>query len=360
MSYLACHVQKFKMNDVRGCQIHNQRESEHSKNQDIDRSQTSQNYDLHTTGDINYRDRVQDRLETAYRGSQAVRRDAVVMVGVLVTSDKEFFDKLPPERQKEYFQTAYDHVADQYGKENIISARVHMDEKVPHMHLTFVPITEDGRLCAKELTDRQHLLELQKELPKRLQDKGFDIERGITSDKKHVDTHEHKRRELIQQEKFVEQRLDRIAKMKNELEQAHKEIQFYWGNYEEITKRAKTTSILGFQKRVELEPKDYEKLLEGAKKGASAEHNLGNMTRVVRDTESRNKNLEAQATTSRETKEKAKMFDKIREKHPDIVAQVQQDIKIEQERQRQAELLEQERNRILKAKEQSRSCGLER
>ena len=28
-----------------------------------------------------------------------------------------------------------------------------MDEKTPHMHLAFVPIIQDGRLCAKEITD---------------------------------------------------------------------------------------------------------------------------------------------------------------------------------------------------------------
>ena len=35
--------------------------------------------------------------------------------------------------------------------DTIISAVVHMDEKTPHMHLSFVPLTEDGRLCAKEI-----------------------------------------------------------------------------------------------------------------------------------------------------------------------------------------------------------------
>mgnify|MGYP004447191875 CR=1 FL=1 len=38
MSYFACHVEKFKSNDVRGLQIHNQRESSNSKNNDIDPS----------------------------------------------------------------------------------------------------------------------------------------------------------------------------------------------------------------------------------------------------------------------------------------------------------------------------------
>ncbi len=36
MSYLVCHVQKFKSNDVGGMQRHNQRETEGHKNKDID------------------------------------------------------------------------------------------------------------------------------------------------------------------------------------------------------------------------------------------------------------------------------------------------------------------------------------
>ena len=44
------------------------------------------------------------------------------------------------------------------GKENIISAIVHMDEKTPHMHLCFVPLTADGHLSAKKIIgDRQKL-----------------------------------------------------------------------------------------------------------------------------------------------------------------------------------------------------------
>ena len=28
---------------------------------------------------------------------------------------------------------------------------LHMDEKTPHLHLVFVPLTKDNRLCAKEI-----------------------------------------------------------------------------------------------------------------------------------------------------------------------------------------------------------------
>ena len=38
--------------------------------------------------------------------------------------------------------TAY--LTDFVGKENVISAMVHMDEKTPHMHFLHVPVTSDG------------------------------------------------------------------------------------------------------------------------------------------------------------------------------------------------------------------------
>lgn len=55
-----------------------------------------------------------------------------------MTSDKEFFDTIGEEETKRYFRECYNFVAEYkgLGKENIISAVVHMDEATPHMHLS--------------------------------------------------------------------------------------------------------------------------------------------------------------------------------------------------------------------------------
>ena len=42
-----------------------------------------------------------------------------------------------------FFQHAYDFFKQKHGESNIISAYVHMDENVPHMHFTFVPIVDN-------------------------------------------------------------------------------------------------------------------------------------------------------------------------------------------------------------------------
>lgn len=54
-----------------------------------------------------------------------------------------------------------------------------MDEKTPHMHLCFVPLTEDGRLCAKEILGNKKKLTLwQDSFWSHMVGKYPDLERG--------------------------------------------------------------------------------------------------------------------------------------------------------------------------------------
>ena len=65
------------------------------------------------------------------------------------------------------------------SKDTIISAVVHMDEKTPHMHLCFVPLTEDKRLSAKEIVgNKKKLTWWQDEFWKHMVKKYPDLERG--------------------------------------------------------------------------------------------------------------------------------------------------------------------------------------
>ena len=57
-----------------------------------------------------------------------------------------------------YFTEALDFIQKYQSKDTIISAVVHMDEKTPHMHLCFVPLTEDKRLSAKEIVGNKKKL----------------------------------------------------------------------------------------------------------------------------------------------------------------------------------------------------------
>lgn len=60
------------------------------------------------------------------------------------------------------FEYAKEFLEQEYGKDNLLYATVHMDEKTPHMHYGVVPITDDGRLSAKEVVGNKKLLAISK------------------------------------------------------------------------------------------------------------------------------------------------------------------------------------------------------
>lgn len=139
-----------KDNDnVTPIELENERDENYSPdNPSIDLSRTGRNY--HTVHrSERYMDYIGKRIATLPL-KRKVRKDAVLMGAFIISSDGEFFKKLLPSQQRRFFADATEYFAEKYGKENIISAVVHMDETTPHMHLNLIPIV-DHRLCAKEL-----------------------------------------------------------------------------------------------------------------------------------------------------------------------------------------------------------------
>ncbi len=115
-----------------------------------------------------------------------------MMAETLITASPEFMNQLPPEEQKAYFQTALDFISERVGKQNILSAVVHMGERTPHMHLCFVPITPDNKLSAKAILGNQKSLsEWQTAYHERMSSRWNQLERGQSSmetKRKHVPT----------------------------------------------------------------------------------------------------------------------------------------------------------------------------
>ena len=95
MSYLVLHMDKFKKEAVRGIQSHNNRERESHSNPDIDYSKSQRNYDLHGQK-AEYAQAIQNRIDDLLL-VKAVRKDAVHMCGIIVSSDSAFFEKITPE-----------------------------------------------------------------------------------------------------------------------------------------------------------------------------------------------------------------------------------------------------------------------
>ena len=217
MSFAVLHMDKYKREAVRGIQIHNQRERKSHSNPDIEYQRSSRNYDLHNDGPVNFTSAINHRIDELNL-QKAPRHDAVYMCGILVSSDSSFFERLGDEETRRFFESSYRYLADYVGRENIISAVVHLDEKTPHMHFSHVPITDDGRLNANKIYTRISLKKLQTDFHQFLQSQGFEIERGVEQKpgaaKIHLDT-----REFKQQRAAVSQWKDEAEKVSARLEE---------------------------------------------------------------------------------------------------------------------------------------------
>lgn len=245
MSYLVLHMDKFKKEAIRGIQSHNRRERESHSNPDIDYDRSAANYELHEAASSNYVEAIQNRIDDLLP-VKAVRKDAVRMCGLIVTSDKAFFDALTPEETRRFFEESKAFLTEFVGAENVISAMVHMDEKTPHMHFLHVPVTPDGRLNANKIYTRQSLRKLQSGLPAHLQSRGFVIERGVEqtpgSAKKHLVTREFKQQQealekLIQEsEETSRNSRQLISALEQREEELRKSIEEYERQAEEAEK----------------------------------------------------------------------------------------------------------------------------
>lgn len=177
MPYAILRFQKRKAGGVAACERHNERRKEaYKSNPDIDMGRSKENYHLVPPPRYTYKKEINRMIAEA---GCKVRRDSVMMVETLITASPEFMNSLPPEEQKLYFQTALDFVSERVGRQNILSAVVHMDEKTPHMHLSFVPLTADGRLSAKEIVgNKKKLTQWQDKFWEHMVRKYPDLERG--------------------------------------------------------------------------------------------------------------------------------------------------------------------------------------
>ena len=174
--YAILRFAKYKGPEIGHIESHNERTKEkYASNPDVDTSRSHLNFHL-VTPQRKYRAEAEKQIAEA---GCRTRSDSVRVVEVLVTASPEFFKGKKKAEIKAYFQEALDFIQQHQNPRTIISAVVHMDEKTPHMHLCFVPLTEDKRLSAKEIVgNKKKLTWWQDEFWKHMVGKYPDLERG--------------------------------------------------------------------------------------------------------------------------------------------------------------------------------------
>ncbi len=213
--YGIIRMQKFHKDAILGIQKHNQREGENSKNKDIDSTRTMLNYDFVNEDKIKYHEEI--KKMTATRVKRKIRNDAVLVAEFFVSASPEYMHAMSQDEQRKYFEASLDHIAGKYGQQNILYAVVHNDEATPHMHVGFVPITEDRRLAAKEFFHgKTKIRRIQDDFHNYMNKRGYDIERGEPSELQHKSVHEFKKQEREKELKHLQQL---VAHKEKELQQ---------------------------------------------------------------------------------------------------------------------------------------------
>ena len=174
--YAILRFAKYKGPEIGQIEAHNERTKEkYASNPDVDTSRSHLNFHL-IQPERKYRAEAEKQIAEA---RCRTRKDSVRVVEALVTASPEFFKGKKRAEIRVFFEEATRFIEKYQDKSTIISAVVHMDEKTPHMHLSFVPLTKDGRLSAKDIVgNKKKLTWWQDRFWKHMVRKYPDLERG--------------------------------------------------------------------------------------------------------------------------------------------------------------------------------------
>jgi len=110
------------------------------------------------------------------------RKDAVLCVEYVMTASPDWWRAASQDQQQDFFAKSIQWINDKYGANRVIVCTEHHDESTPHLSVFVVPLTQDGRLSAKEFVgSRGKLSADQTEFAKRVAHLG--LERGLEGSK---------------------------------------------------------------------------------------------------------------------------------------------------------------------------------
>jgi len=205
MSYAIIRNEKLTRAQAMGAYKHNERKTKNHSNKNIDSSKTELNY-YFKKNELSYIKEF-DRIKEKYDLKGQIRNNSNIMCEMVFTSDQKFFDEIGYEESKRYFTESYNFICNykNLGKQNIISAVVHMDEDTPHMHLLFIPVvhTTDkqgnkiDKVCCRDFwRGKNSYRDLQNAYFKHISEKGFKLERGElveVTNREHYSIQEYKK-----------------------------------------------------------------------------------------------------------------------------------------------------------------------
>ena len=204
MSFAIIRNTKYKRENLKGIYRHNERKNKNYSNDNIDKERSYLNYSIKSP---KYRyDKEFDRLKEKYNLKGQIKTVSNIACEYIITSDKQFFEEIGEEETRRYFETAYKFVSEykNLGEQYIMSAKVHMDEETPHMHLIFLPIVHttdkkgnniDKLACSEFWKEKDSYRRLQDAFYQYMTSHNFELERGVPKEETgrvHIDIKEYK------------------------------------------------------------------------------------------------------------------------------------------------------------------------
>ncbi len=202
MSYAIIRNTKYKRENLKGIYRHNERRNKNYSNKNINPKLSHLNYSLK---DCKHSyEKEFDLIKEKYNLKGQIKTVSNIACEYIITSDKEYFNSIGIDETKRYFETAYKFVCEykNLGEQYILSAKVHMDEETPHMHLVFIPVihTKDKKgnsidkiACSEFWKAKDSYRQLQDAFYNYMVANNFELERGNPSERVHLSVEDYKK-----------------------------------------------------------------------------------------------------------------------------------------------------------------------
>ena len=202
MSYAIIRNEKYKRENLKGIYRHNERRNKNYSNKNINQELSYLNYSLK---DCKHSyEKEFELIREKYNLKGQIKSVSNIVCEYIITSDKEFFNSIGSEETKRYFETVYKFVCGykDLGEQYILSAKVHMDEETPHMHLVFIPVvhTQDKKgnnidkiACSEFWKEKDSYRQLQDAFYNYIKSNNFNLERGNENDRIHLSVEDYKK-----------------------------------------------------------------------------------------------------------------------------------------------------------------------
>ena len=301
MSYVIIRNEKYKRENLKGIYRHNERRNKNYSNKNINQELSYLNYSLK---DCKHSyEKEFELVREKYNLKGQIKTVSNIVCEYIITSDKEFFNSIGAEETKRYFETAYKFVCGykDLGEQYILSAKVHMDEETPHMHLVFIPVvhTKDKNgnninkiACSEFWKEKDSYRQLQDAFYNYIKTNNFNLERGNENGRVHLSVEDYKKITGFENSKTVLQ-----------------DIELQLPDVPNIKDFSKI--MLGRDEKIEeliIKPKDklIEKLHE---ENCSLHHELYKQCRLVDKAEKYEKERQSILSENKEIKEKFKTLE---------------------------------------------------